>query len=154
MAKALQNQHFPIESAMKPYVGRLRLRLSNIDCSGSETKGRLETNQSEMMKILKKKKVPQEKAEWAIAETLDIAVNHQLDPARREQYFANCAIAKKHLRQLRICQLRRHVRIRSHETYWRPDRLGAICLLKLLEAHLGRQKMQLKKAFQSQGKAE
>jgi hypothetical protein len=53
------------------------------------------------MKLLNKKNVPQKKAEWAIRQTLDIAVNHQLDLARREQYFANCAIAKKHLRQLR-----------------------------------------------------
>jgi hypothetical protein len=68
---------------MPPYVDRVRLKLKDVDLSSPEMNSRLESGRAEMESILVRKKISQSNAKWAVAQTLDMAANQQLEELRR-----------------------------------------------------------------------
>jgi hypothetical protein len=89
-------QHFRLGKGMKLYVARVRLRLKDFDITDLE---KSQANQT-MANILTGNGIPQHKAELAVAQTVDFAADHQLQPLRRDRYLKGSALAKKNLDRL------------------------------------------------------
>jgi hypothetical protein len=69
---------------MRPFASRMRMRVSDLDLGDPATASQFERSCQKMASILAKKKIPEAKAKRAIAETLEVAVDHQLQSLRRE----------------------------------------------------------------------
>jgi hypothetical protein len=78
----------------------IRLRLGHFDVSDPKKRRSLTAARSEMTRILLKKKIRQDEAQQAIAQTLDIAADHQLEVLRREHNFGELRRSQRHLRRL------------------------------------------------------
>jgi hypothetical protein len=85
---------------MTPFINRVRLRLKGLDLTDPGMAARLDQAQEEMWSILKKKKISRKIANQIIAETLDAAVNHRLESARRDQNLKDLAQANGNLNRL------------------------------------------------------
>jgi hypothetical protein len=62
----------------------MRMRVSDLDLGDPATASQFERNCEEMASILAKKKIPEAKAKRAIAETLEVAADHQLQGLRQK----------------------------------------------------------------------
>jgi hypothetical protein len=61
----------------------MRMRVSDLDLGDPATASQFERSCEKMASILAKKKIPEAKAKRAIAETLEVAADHQLQSLRR-----------------------------------------------------------------------
>jgi hypothetical protein len=95
------HKNFNVANRMEPYANRLRLRLGHFDVSDPKKKRRLTAARNEMTKILVKKKIRQDEAQEAVAQTLDIAADHQLEVLRREHNLGDLRRSERHLERLR-----------------------------------------------------
>jgi len=86
---------FNIGFGMAPYSSWLRLWRRINDPDNPQAKQCLEDSSAEMAKILKRKKVPKDKAGLAINETLFLAAKHQVECSRLERYFETLPQARK-----------------------------------------------------------
>lgn len=73
-----------VSKKMRPFAGRMRLRISDLDLGDSATASQYERSREKMASILAKKKIPKAKAKRAIAETLEVAADHQLQGLRQK----------------------------------------------------------------------
>jgi hypothetical protein len=69
---------------MRPFASRMRMRVNDLDLGDPATASQFERSCQKMASILAKKKIPEAMAKRAIAETLEVAVDHQLQSLRRE----------------------------------------------------------------------
>jgi hypothetical protein len=92
-------ENFKIANQMKPYGNRLRFRLAYFDLADQDDKLRLENARREMTDILIKKKIPEEQAQRAVAEALDIAADHQLEALRRDRCLRDLNRSRGRLRR-------------------------------------------------------
>jgi hypothetical protein len=99
-------ESFTIANQMKPYGDRLRFRLAHFDLADQGNKLRLENARREMTDILIKKKIPEEQAQRAVAEALDIAADYQLEALRLDRCLRDLSRSRACLRRL-IKQLER-----------------------------------------------
>ncbi len=76
---------FRVSKKMRPFVGRMRLRVNDLDCSDPEMESRLTRCESQMMAILTKKNIPTSKAKRAVSQILEIAADHQLQRLRQKE---------------------------------------------------------------------
>jgi hypothetical protein len=86
-----------VAKQMSPYGNRLRLQL---DWRDTKTRQRFADVRNEMTNILVKKKIRPDDARRAVVQTLDIAVDHQLDPLRRDQDLRDLSRWQKDLGRL------------------------------------------------------
>ena len=86
--------------SMTTYVDRLRPKLKDLDLSSPEMKSRLESGRAEMVHILVAKKISKPIAEWVVAQTLDLAVCHQLEELRRANLRNGLVVARESLSNL------------------------------------------------------
>jgi hypothetical protein len=100
MSSGRLHENFNVANRMGPYANRLRLRLGHFDVSDPKKRRSLTAARSEMTRILLKKKIRQDEAQQAIAQTLDIAADHQLEVLRREHNFGELRRSQRHLRRL------------------------------------------------------
>ena len=100
-------KNFKISARMKPYAKRLRLRIEHLDLSNPKKAQRLAIARQEMTKILVKKKIRPDNALWAVAQTLDIAADHQLEVLRRDQSLRDLRQSQTKLKRLekQFCQV-------------------------------------------------
>jgi hypothetical protein len=73
-----------VSKKMRPFVRRMRMRLSELDHGDPATVSQFERSCEKMASILAKKKILEAKAKRAIAETLEAAVDHQLQGLRQK----------------------------------------------------------------------
>ena len=73
-----------VSKKMRPFAGRMRIRVSDLDLSDPATASEFERSCEKMAGILAKKKIPEAKAKRAIAETLEVAADHQLQGLRQK----------------------------------------------------------------------
>jgi hypothetical protein len=92
-------KNFKISARMKPYAKRLRFRIKHL--STPKKAQRLAIARREMRKVLLKKKIRRDKARGAVAQTLDIAADHQLEVLRRDQSLRDMRRSQRHLGRLR-----------------------------------------------------
>jgi hypothetical protein len=76
------------------------LRLEHFDVSDPKKKRLLMDARGEMMKILTRKKIRHDVAQRAVAQTLDIAADHQLEVLRRRQNLQDLARSQRDLTRL------------------------------------------------------
>src|ERR1700680_2221174 len=100
MLEELRQKNLRFGKRMIPYVDRARLKLWHFDFTDPEAKNRLEDSQTEMTNILKKKKIPPHKTKLAVDQTLDFAVDHQLERLRRGRYLEYRAVGERDLARL------------------------------------------------------
>jgi hypothetical protein len=89
MGSGRLHENFKVTNRMEPYANRLRLRLGHFDVSDPKKKRWLTAARNEMTRILGKKKIRQNKAQQVVAQTLDVAADHQLEVLRREHNFGD-----------------------------------------------------------------
>jgi hypothetical protein len=94
------HKNLEVANRMEPYARRLRLRLKHFDVSDLKKKQRLANAHREMTKILVKKKMSPDEAHWTVAQTLDIAADHQLEVLRRDQNLQDLSRSQRDLRCL------------------------------------------------------
>jgi hypothetical protein len=92
--------HRNLQVDMELYANRLRLRLGHLDLSDPQKKRRLMDACNEMTKILVRKKIRQDVAQRTVAQTLDIAADHQPEVLRRQQNLKDLARSQRDLRRL------------------------------------------------------
>jgi hypothetical protein len=112
-------KNFHLGKGMKPYVARARLRIKDFGITD------LEKSQTDMRKLLIRRRIPEHNAKWAIVRTLDVAADHQLERLRRERYLEDLALAKKNLDRL-IKLLDQLVRVLSKLPPWSKGKLNKI----------------------------
>jgi hypothetical protein len=89
-----------VSEKMRPFMGRMRLRLEHLDLADPEAVDRLDSAKQRMRQILRKKNVPVAEAERAIQQALDAAVDYQIQALRAEQADQRNARSKEQLRRL------------------------------------------------------
>ena len=94
------NRNFKVDSRMKLYANRLRLRLVHLELTNPKNKERLESSWRKMVDLLIKKKIREDVAQQAVAQALDIAADHQLEVLRRDQNLQELKRSKSDLRRL------------------------------------------------------
>jgi hypothetical protein len=94
------HKNFEVANRMEPYANQLRLRLKHLDVSDPKMKQRLANAREKMTKILVKKKMHPDEARRAVAQTLDIATDHQLEMLRRDQTLQDLSRSQRDLRRL------------------------------------------------------
>ena len=82
-------KNFRISKKMRPFVGRMRMRLKDFDWTKGAIAVQLKRNCEDMKGILAKKSIPEAKADHAIAQTLEAATDHQLQRLRQKQSHQN-----------------------------------------------------------------
>jgi hypothetical protein len=99
------HKNFRIDSRFKPYANRLRVRLEHLDLTDPVEELRLNQARIEMSKILVKKGIPDDLLQYAVAQALDIAADHQFENLRRDESLARRDQSENARRRL-IKQLR------------------------------------------------
>jgi hypothetical protein len=99
------HKNFRIDSGFKPYANRLRVRLDHLDLNDPVDELRLTQARMEMCKILVKKGIPDDLVQYAVAQVLDIAADHQFERLRRDESLDRRDQSEKVRRRL-IKQLR------------------------------------------------
>jgi hypothetical protein len=94
------HKNFHVANRMVSYAKRLRLRIEHLDLSEQNRAHRLAIARQEMTKILVKKKKSPDEVHRAVAQTLDIAADHQLDVLRRDQNLQDLSRSQRELRRL------------------------------------------------------
>jgi hypothetical protein len=69
---------------MRPFARRMRMGVDDLDLGDPAKSSQFERSREEMSSILAKKKIPEAEAKRAIAETLEVAVDHQLQGLRQK----------------------------------------------------------------------
>ena len=82
-------KNFQISKKMRPFVGRMRMRLKDFDWTNGAIAVQLKRNREDMKGILAKKRIPEAKADHAITQTLEAAADHQLQRLRQKQSHKN-----------------------------------------------------------------
>jgi hypothetical protein len=75
---------FRVSKKMRPFAGRMRVRIGHLDLTDPATASQFERSREEMQSILAKKKIPAAKAGRAIAQTLEAAADHHLQSLRQK----------------------------------------------------------------------
>jgi hypothetical protein len=90
-SKGRLHKNFDIDSRMKPYADRLRVRIAHLDLADPKDRLQLEDARTKMTDILMKKKISNEMAQRAVDQALDIAADYQFDVPRRDQNMGRLA---------------------------------------------------------------
>jgi hypothetical protein len=85
---------------MHPFVHRMRMRAQDIDLADPAAASKFGSCTEAMRKILTKKKISKSDAEKIVAQTLEAAVDHQLEGLRRDWVIHDLERSKKDLRRL------------------------------------------------------
>jgi hypothetical protein len=75
---------FRVSKKMRPFAGRMRMRVDDLDLTDPAKASQLKSSREEMRSILWEKKIPAAEANRAIGQTLEAAADHQLQSLRQK----------------------------------------------------------------------
>jgi hypothetical protein len=97
--------NFRVSKRMRPFVGRMRLRVKDFDRDDPARESEFTRCQKRMRAILAKKKIPIAEAKRAIDQTLEITADHQLQRLRHDDSRRDRLRSARNVRRL-ISRLR------------------------------------------------